>query len=113
MAGSDEDLFIPPAACDWLIERLFEVGPIAAVGMGVGPISFTEIEAYQRQTGFDLTGWPSRLLRRMSISYAAESDRAQAPDCPPPWVAENVEERRADARSLVDRQLDSLFGDEG
>ncbi len=41
------------------------------VGMGIGPISFKEIEAYQAQTHAMLTAWDVRLIRRLDVAVRA------------------------------------------
>lgn len=88
---------------DYLIGYLYEVGPTVAAGMGTGPVTFTEIAAWQAARGFELEPWEARLLRRLSIDYLAESHRATKRDCPPPWggsVAVRISADRASARAL-------------
>ena len=88
---------------EYLIGYLYEVGPTVAAGMGAGPVTFTEIAAWQSARGFELEPWEARLLRRLSVDYLAESHRATKRDCPPPWggsVAVRVSANRAAARAL-------------
>lgn len=88
---------------EYLIGYLYEVGPTVAAGMGAGPVTFTEIAAWQAARGFELEPWEARLLRRLSIDYLAESQRATKRECPPPWggsVAVRVSANRAAARAL-------------
>lgn len=88
---------------DYLIGYLYEVGPTVAAGMGAGPVTFTEIAAWQAARGFELEPWEARLLRRLSVDYLAESHRATERNCPPPWggsVAVRVSHDRAAARAL-------------
>lgn len=58
-----------------------------ASGMGAGPLTHQEILAWQVLTGIALQPWESRLLRRLSIEYVAESHRAEKLGCEPPWKA--------------------------
>lgn len=88
---------------EYLIGYLYEVGPTVAAGMGAGPVTFTEISAWQAARGFELQPWEARLLRRLSIDYLAESHRATKRDSAPPWggsVAVRISADRASARAL-------------
>lgn len=69
----------------YLLEYLFEIGPTMAAGMGNGPITFSEILAWQLLTGIRLRPWEVRLLRRLSRDYlgASQSDVVHAPWQPP------------------------------
>ena len=68
-----------------LIERLIEIGLTEAAGMGASPISWREINEWQRATGVVLPPWEARLLRSLSVAYLAESRRAEVESCPAPW----------------------------
>lgn len=74
--------------CDaiYLVEYLFEIGPAMAAGMGEGPISHAELQAWQNNTGIDLDAWESRTLKRLSVEYLIESRKAKELDCPAPWI---------------------------
>jgi hypothetical protein len=69
-----------PHVTDWLIE----IG-LTEAGMGVGPITWLQIDAWQRCTGVPLAPWEARLLHRLSLAYVAEGRRAEDENCPPPW----------------------------
>jgi hypothetical protein len=79
---------MPPNPAPHLIDRLVEMGLTEAAGMGVAPLSWLTIEAWQRVTAVRLTPWEARLLRRLSTEYIAEGRRAEDETCPPPWRAE-------------------------
>lgn len=84
---ADAPLPLPPLECaGHLVDRLWEVGPTSASGMGPVPLSFAELDAWQRQSGVRLTSWEATTLRKLSIAYLAEQSRAKKPDCPAPWV---------------------------
>lgn len=82
-----EELEMPECAAPHIVSYLFELGPVVSTGMGQGPISHTEIEAWQRNTGIELDSWESRTLRTLSNDYAAEASKATERDCPAPWQA--------------------------
>jgi len=78
---------LPPLdAAAHLIGYLFEVGPMQAQGMGLGPISHSEIRAWQETSGIDLQPWEARFLRKLSGEYVAEVHEAEKQDRPAPWA---------------------------
>ena len=78
---------MPPIRTPWIIDHLMDLGPSEAGAMGPVPISWVSIDHWQRCSGIDLPPWTSRLLRRLSVDFVAETVRAREPDCPPPWTA--------------------------
>lgn len=89
---------------DYLISYLFEFGPTMAAGMGNGPLTATEILAWQELMGIEFDPWEARLLRRLSNEYVSESYLATKRDRPPPYGAQIVL-KKFRARE-VDRNLD-------
>jgi len=68
-------------------EGLHIVGYLIDVGvtMGEQPVTFGELESWQRQTGVDLEPWEIRFVKRLSEAYMSESHHARSPDAEPPW----------------------------
>ncbi len=79
---------MPPNPMPHLIDRLIEIGLTEAAGMGVVPLSWREIEAWQHNVHVALAPWEARLIRKLSVEYVAEGRRAESENCPPPWRAE-------------------------
>lgn len=69
----------------YLVDHLFEMGPTMAAGAGSGPLTFAEMEAWQRLTGVALTPWESQLIRQLSNEYLAESFDATQENRPAPY----------------------------
>lgn len=93
---------LPPLSCgELLIAYLFEVGPIAAGGMGPVAIDWVQIDAWQRRVGLDLPPWQSRLLIRLSGDYLSEWMAASDDTRPAPWHPEDMTEAN---RAAVGRQ---------
>lgn len=96
---------------EYLLEHLADVGPALGTGMGQIPVTFSELEAWQVQTGLQLQPWEVSALRRLSKDYCAEIQRAASPAAMPPWVS-SVEDRRKGVdtalrnvfRAIMDRQ---------
>lgn len=95
-----DELYEPPLppldTCGYLLAILFELGPASSNGMGLSPISWEELRAYQWQLGIQLTPWEARTIVQVSKDYISESRRAEKADCPAPWVDEDSDEYRAE-----------------
>jgi hypothetical protein len=98
---------MPPNPAPFIIERLMEIGPALGGGMERAPISYTEIENWKVSTWSRLMPWESRMLRRLSVAFVAESHRAEEPDCPAPWFDEG-EEPQLD-RAVIERNIRSAL----
>lgn len=77
---------MPPCAALYLVDWLFEIGPVMASGMGCVPLTHGEIEAWQHNTGIGLEQWEARMLKKLSLIYLAETQAAAAADYPAPWL---------------------------
>ena len=99
---------MPPLLCgDYLINFLYEVGPTMAAGMGAGPLTYVEIEAWQRANGIELMPWESALMRRLSCEYASESYAAMKRDRPAPFGG--PPRTRRSVQSEIERKLNSFL----
>lgn len=88
MEGDDLQPDMPPlSGLEYLLNLLWEIGPVMTGAMGAGPLTHGEIEAAQRNLGIRLTPWECRTLRRLSIEYLNESSAATKRHARPPWLA--------------------------
>jgi len=78
---------MPPNPVPHIVDRLLEIGLVEANGVGAVPISWREINEWQRATSVDLAPWEARLIRHLSTEYLAEGRRAESENYPPPWRA--------------------------
>lgn len=93
---------MPPNPAPHIIDRLIEIGLTEAAGMGSGPISWLQIDAWSRLTGVTLAPWEARLLRRLSSEYLAESRAAESVHRAAPWRTDpTAQERAAEEARLV------------
>jgi hypothetical protein len=104
MAVDDLTPDMPPIRTPWIIDHLMDLGPSEAGAMGPVPISWASIDHWQRCSGHDLPPWTTRLLRRLSVDFVAETVRAREPDCPPPWTATS-----SFSRDEVSRKVTNAF----
>lgn len=84
-----------------LVDFLWQVGPAMPGGVGPVPITFSELQAWQQQTGCALGSWEVRTLRRMSVAYVAQAEDSRRRDCPPPWIPPAMVRDRADTAKRV------------
>lgn len=99
---------LPEIDAVYLVDALFDVGPVKAGGMGPVPIDSHDLVAWQAERGIVLTPWEAQTLRRLSRDYVFESSRATKPDCPPPWTGESTKDRRERAEKQIRGALRAL-----
>lgn len=97
---------MPPNPAPHIIYRLTEIGLTEANGMGASPLSWREIEAWQRSTRVRLAPWEARLIRQLSIEYLGEARRAESENCPAPYHTEVTRRER----EVEEEQLRMVLG---
>lgn len=97
---------MPPNPAPHLISRLTEIGLTESTGMGPSPLSWREIEAWQRSTHVRLAPWEARLMRQLSLEYIGESRRAESENCPAPWRSQVTQRER----EVEEAQLRMVLG---
>lgn len=63
---------------------MISAGAYSNTGMGQVPLSWQDIESWQKQHGFNLNPWELSIIRRASTVYVEQSQAAVKADCPPP-----------------------------
>ena len=101
MKRDGADLRMPPNPAPHLVDRLIEIGLTESNGMGTTPLSWREIEAWQANTGVDLSAFEAKVIRRLSVEYVAESRRAESENCPAPWRVEVTPREREIAEAKL------------
>lgn len=99
-AGGQPDLPDIEPELEYLVGYLFDAGPVSVVGMGPQPLTWTDLDAWQRCSGVVLQPWQSELLRHLSGQYLAESQIADAHDAPPPWERDMADRRKTIAKHI-------------
>lgn len=87
MKDATSDEFFEPDMPDegdaaYLLDHFWAVGPTD----GDGAITSTLLRHHQDNMGICLSPWECKVLRRLSIDYLNESQRATKADCPPPYA---------------------------
>lgn len=83
----------------YLLDYLYDVGPILRNTAGNAPLSCAELLAWERLAGVELQPWESKLLRRLSGEYLGMANRATDPTCPCPYQSEAAIRANRDAVS--------------
>jgi hypothetical protein len=63
---------MPDCAGLYLVDFLFDIGPVMSYGNGFAEITHMEVAAWQRLSGIELQPWESRMLRMLSLQYLNE-----------------------------------------
>lgn len=80
---------MPLISCGhYLLDHFFTVGPTMFGGMEAGPLTHVELQAYQANIGVSLNEWEVSTLRRLSLDYLHESQKATKRNHPAPWHTE-------------------------
>ena len=104
LIDDDQPVEIPPIDCGhYLLDFLYEVGPVLHCGMGDVPLTHEELRAWQSNVGLSLAPWEIRILRRLSLDYLIQSQQSTKPECVPPYgpMAQRV---------AVAKKIDAVFG---
>ena len=80
----------------YLVQYLFEAGPVGNNGFGPEPLTWQEIEAWSRLTQVDLDAWEALTLRKLSSDYSAQLTQSSDPKCRAPDQPELSREQIAD-----------------
>lgn len=90
---------------EYLLPMLFEAGLVSQSGMGIAPLSWQEIQAWQNCTGVVLHTWEVCTLKQMSEAYAGEFSSASKPDAAAPYqyAAEEFVEQEIDHEAVCNK----------
>jgi hypothetical protein len=100
---------LPPVPGEgaYLLQHLFDAGPVGTGTAGAVALSFGELDAWSRLAGVPLLPWEAQALRRLSGEYAAGLRGGADPDAPAPWASIEI---TTEQRAAVDRRLREIFG---
>lgn len=94
-----------PGPAEYLLDILFDVGPVHSTGMGEVPIGYEQLAAWERVQGLRLSPWESRTLRDLSIVYCHEKAVSGDPGASAPGSIEESPEQAAERRDRVAKDL--------
>jgi hypothetical protein len=76
---------MPSCATKYLIDCLFDIGPILATGTGNISINHLDIRAWVENTGIQLNVWECRTVRSLSIEYLHQINMSSSKNTPAPF----------------------------
>ena len=85
MEGSAFAEIEPEGECRWLVSAAIDCGLTQSNGMGLGPVSWAEIQAWAAVTGED-DMWVLHAVRQLSIAYVGEHYAAKDGARPSPMA---------------------------
>lgn len=99
---------LPPIGedLDYLLGYMHRIGFYRSTGMGLVPLSASELAAWQNGSQTPLSSWEFQTLLDMSGAYLRALHEAEDPACPPPYgaPAQTID------RGAVAKGIKSLFG---
>lgn len=91
-----------PDADEYLTARFVSSGMFLSGGMGMSPLTWTEISAYIDKSGYRLDGWESEQIFNMSQAYCGMSHTSKESTCPAPYNLAATDETALEKnRSIV------------
>jgi len=82
------------------ISHLQEFGFCSSNGMGLEPVSFSEIKAWADLQKIELEPFEARILHGLSVAYVAQANKSTKPDSKSPYLPEEQEKRKAFAEKM-------------
>ena len=74
----------PDHPCEFLVSVFVSSGMAQSNGMGLSPLTWTEIDALNRTMRYDLRPWECQVIRQMSQAYCSWIKKGESPNCDPP-----------------------------
>lgn len=91
-------------ATRFYIDALWQVGPAEFGEYGSKPISWTELNNWNRAAELGLSGWELETIRDLSGVYASWANKARSPDCKSP-LAPVVQQSAEDIENKLLKQF--------
>jgi hypothetical protein len=82
----------------YLVNFFRELGSCLQTGMGLIPLTWQEIESWQRQNGLELKAWEVKALKLASSAHVSQVAISANPNCPPPNKAVEIEPEKLDKK---------------
>ena len=95
---------------DIYLSRCFQLsGLFSSNGMGISPLSWVELSAFTKLSGYALTGWEAEQVITMSQVYCNMHNKAKILGCPAPYLDNiSTEESKKLVRDKVSKQWESF-----
>ncbi len=110
-SGEDEeapaDVLMPEIHQEfgYLLGLFFDSGQGLATGMGLIPLTWTEINSWINVNKLELTLWEIETIKKMSEAYCAEYSRATEPNRPQPYTAPVQADEEIDEEVFIEAKM--------
>lgn len=105
MEMDGKEIVYPELENSYLVKMLYEeLGACTSTGEHLAPLSWTELESWQRQTGVKLAKYEVEILKKASEAYVAQTVFSKDPACLAPVI-----ELRHTTSSAVMNKIQSLL----
>lgn len=84
-----------PDQSAYIINHVIEVGTTMSSGLGVTPLSWTEIKSWSELTMTDLTSWEASLIMELSRTFTSNYNKFDDKDFPTPYIIEEFDRSSA------------------
>lgn len=74
----------PDQPCEFLVSVFVSSGMALSGGMGLAPLTWTELDALNRSMRYELRPWECQVLRQMSQAYCSWIKKGESSTCEPP-----------------------------
>jgi len=97
---------------DSYLSMCFELSGFCLMGaMGAIPLTWSEVNSFAHGSGYQLTGWQSEHLIKMSRDYCYMLSKGADVNCPAPYQeGYNAEDMKQKMRDKVAKQWESFSG---
>lgn len=104
----DYRMKMPVVEAAYLLNYFHATGMVVSSGMGLSPISWTELRNYCLLNNLDFSPWEVEQIMMMSRSYSNMLRKAEEVGTPPPFTCEETEEEITMRRERVIAQMKAL-----
>jgi hypothetical protein len=91
-------ILYPEVRAFYLVDFFRSLGSCLQTGMGLVPLTWQEIESWQRQNGIELKVWEVKALKIASAAHVSQVSLSTDPNCPPPNKAVDIKPEQLDKK---------------
>jgi hypothetical protein len=102
----DKVVYPPTDSLEVVIGHFHEVGRVGYSGMGITPVTWSEMASWMASLSFSLPNWEILAIREMSMAYVGEYNQASDPNREAPY---NIAEIQITNREKVAQDLKAAF----
>ena len=86
----------------YLVGYLQEMGFSNNSGMGLAPLSFLEISAWEQSTCLKLSPWEALTIRQLSVDYVVQLSASSSQSEPAPFWVEDIQKQRKNTNDFFE-----------